>query len=70
MKLRAAVKEAMSEGLAIRRYFMSDIYLVPSNTNARFMVMNKGKLISGNRNPSLDDILAKDWHITEYKKEP
>lgn len=65
MELKEAVKVAMKAGKGVRREAMG-VLLLPTNTRECFLIMEGGKLLSGKWNPSLDDILADDWHVAGF----
>lgn len=65
MKLRPAIKFALLEGKGIYRESNTGIWFLPSNAESYFVIMKKDKPLSGKWNPSIEDLLAKDWQITK-----
>ncbi|WP_076634861.1 MW1434 family type I TA system toxin [Lactiplantibacillus plantarum] len=64
MKISKAIKEAQKSGLGIARrsQFPRPIWLIPTNTTERILMVTKDGL-SSRWEPSADDLTAKDWIV-------
>ncbi|MCM6845035.1 DUF2829 domain-containing protein [Latilactobacillus curvatus] len=68
MNLIAAVRKANQKGLGIKRTHMVNVYLIPTNTDGYFLMMKGKEFLSIKWNPSIEDILARDWQLVGKKK--
>ncbi|WP_087843037.1 Thoeris anti-defense Tad2 family protein [Lactiplantibacillus plantarum] len=64
MKISKAIKEAQKSGrgIARRSQFPRPIWLIPTNTTERILMVTKDGL-SSRWEPSTDDLTAKDWIV-------
>lgn len=47
---------------------MVNLYLIPTNTDGYFLMMKGEKFLSIKWNPSIEDVLARDWQLVGKKK--
>ena len=64
MKISKAIKEAQKSGRGIARLsqFPRPIWLIPTNTTERILMVTKDGW-SSRWEPSTDDLTAKDWIV-------
>lgn len=68
MNLITAVRKAKKKGLGIKRPNMVNLYLIPTNTDGYFLMMKGEKFLSIKWDPSIEDVLARDWQLVGKKK--
>ncbi|MCZ3664967.1 hypothetical protein L2722_00250 [Lactobacillus gasseri] len=70
MDIRSAIKKAKTIGGVITRGTESGFYIEPTNSLGRSIIYGKdGVVISPGWEPLLDDLMATDWDVVDWKRE-